>query len=82
MRTGPKPARLVDGTLTSILLPAGVDPPASPQVLLQQSEACSCVLAMQDTYLACHDAYQLLPISSCLAPDSPLQWYLLPTHTT
>ena len=27
---------------------------------------------MQDTFLACHDDYQLLPVSSCLAPDSSL----------
>ena len=59
-----------------------MDPPAPPQVLEQQSEACSCAFAMQDTFLACHDNYQLLPVSSCLAPDSPLQWYLLLTHTT
>ena len=51
----------------------GLDPPAAPQLLEQQYEACTCVAAMQDTFLACHDTYQLLPVSSCLAPDAAIQ---------
>ena len=51
----------------------GVDPPAAPQLLEQQLEACTCAAAMQDSYLACHDAYQLLPVSSCTAPDAAVQ---------
>lgn len=51
---------------------AGVDPPGAPHILEQQFEACSCAFSMQDTFLACHDDYQLLPVSSCLPPDSSL----------
>ena len=50
-----------------------MDPPAAPQLLAQQFEACTCAAAMQDTYLACHDAYQLLPVSSCTASDAAIQ---------
>ena len=49
---------------------AGLDPPGAPQLLEQHFEACSCAFTMQDAFLACHDDYQLLPISSCMAPDS------------
>ena len=51
---------------------AGLDPPGAPHILQQQFEACSCAFSMQDTFLACHDDYQLLPVSSCLPPDSSL----------
>ena len=57
----------------SCVASAGVDPPAAPQLLGQQFEPCSCAAAMQETFLACHDAYQLLPVSSCEAPDGAVQ---------
>ena len=58
--------------MRSVLLP-GMDPPAAPQLLEQQFEACTCAAVMQDNFLACHDIYQLLPVSSCLAPDAAMQ---------
>ena len=59
---------------------AGPDPPGAPQLLEQQFEPCSCAATMQDTFLACRDNYQLLPLSSCLPPDSSLKrWVSLHT---
>ena len=51
----------------------GADPPAAPELLEHQFEACTCAVTMQDTFPACHDAYQLLPVSSCEAPDGGIQ---------